>query len=40
MPKSITQFMKLGIDKNKPSLSEAQKERFLEVTREYLKNKK
>ncbi len=40
MPKTITQFMRLGIDKNKPSLSEAQKERFLEVTREYLKNKK
>ena len=37
MPKSITQFMKLGIDKKDNIISDAQRQRFLEVTQEYMK---
>jgi len=38
---TLQQFMPLGIDKKQNSgLSEAHKERFLEATKEYLKNKK
>lgn len=40
MPKTISQFLPLAIDKqNKTSLSEMQKQRFLEATKEYLKQK-
>jgi hypothetical protein len=40
MPKSLTHFMQLDIDKkNVSKVSEAQKQKFLEATAEYLKNK-
>ena len=38
LPKSISQFMPLGLDKKQTfSISEMQKQRFLEATAEYLK---
>ena len=41
LPKSLNQFMALGIDKKQgATISEAQKERFLEATKEYLKQSK
>jgi len=38
MPKTLSQFMKLDLDKKTtPLISEAQKQRFLEVSKEYYK---
>jgi hypothetical protein len=41
LPKSLNQFMPLSLDKKTATgISEAQKQRFLEATKEYVKNKK
>jgi len=37
MPKTLNNFMSLGIDKKENVISDAQKQRFLEVTAEYVK---
>ena len=40
MPKSLSQFMLLGLDKRQVStISEDHKQRFLEAMKEYVKNK-
>ena len=40
MPKSLNQFMPLGLDKKQFSaISEVHKQRFLEAMKEYVKNK-
>jgi len=41
MPKTLTGFMKLGLDnKNVSKITDAQKDRFLEAMGDYLKNSK
>ena len=37
MPKTIDKFMSLGGDERKSGVTDAQKERFLQATKEYLK---
>jgi hypothetical protein len=39
MPKSLSQFMSLDLDKKTSIISDAQKQRFIEAMAEYVKNK-